>query len=214
MCAQHVQQARNDRSLRASENQGKPAIAATSRPGDFKSGAVASSRAGGEYKAPPPNAAHANETHPNNEARPNETKPAETPPNAEAAKPESKPLPESPAAKPAPASNNHASGLQPHTFTPPNTGKPATDQKYQQQQQKLEARQTQDHQKLEKQQEAQHQQAAAKNYNQAQQQQLEQKHTQQTQQMEQKHTSQQQHMEQHKAPPKNNSPKPAPNHPN
>jgi hypothetical protein len=215
---QHVQEARGNPALRASENQGKPAIAATSRPGDFKSGAVASTRAGGEYKAPPPNAteAHPNEARPNethaNDARPNEAKPAEAHPNAEAVKPESKPLPESPSAKPAPASTNHASALQPHTFTPPNTGKPATDQKYQQQQQKLATRQTQDHQKLEKQQEAQHQQATAKNYSDAQKQQQEQKHTQQTQQLEQKHTSQQQHMEQHQAPAKN-APKPA-THPN
>jgi hypothetical protein len=194
---QHVQEARSNPSLRASENQGRPAIAATSRPGDFKSGAVASTRAGGEYKAPPANAAHATETRPD-EARP----------NAEVAKPESKPLPESPAAKPAAASTNHASDLQAHKFTPPNSGNAATDQKYQQQQQKLATQQAQDHQKLQQQQEAEHKQATAKNYNDAQKQQQEQRHTQQTQQLEQKHTTQQQKMEQRQAPPKSSAPKP------
>ena len=59
-----------------------------------------------------------------------------------------------------PTTNNHASELQPHKFTPPNTGNAATDKKYQQQQDKLAAKQTQDHQKLQQQQEKEHQQAA------------------------------------------------------
>jgi hypothetical protein len=189
---QHVQAARNNPELRASENQGKPSIAATSRPADFKTGVVASSKAGGEYKAPPANA-----------ARGNEARPA-----TEAAKPATESLPERPAAKPAATPTNHdASELQPHTFTPPKTGNTATDQKYQQQQDKLAAKQTQDHQKLQQQQESEHQQAAAKNYNDAQKQQLEQKHTQQTQQLEQKHDTQQKQMEQHQAP--KSAPKPS-----
>jgi hypothetical protein len=57
---QHVQQARNNPELRASANQGKPSIAATERPGDFKTGAVATREAGGEYKAPPADAARGN----------------------------------------------------------------------------------------------------------------------------------------------------------
>jgi hypothetical protein len=61
---QHVQAARGNPELRASANQGKPPIAATSRAGDFKAGAVASKQAGGEYKAPAVAAAH------NNDARP------------------------------------------------------------------------------------------------------------------------------------------------
>lgn len=183
---QHIQEARGNPALRASENQGKPAIAATSRAGDFKSGAVASTSAGGEYKAPPPNAAHATE------ARPGEA----------AARPGSEALPDKAVAKPAAAPTNHANELQPHTFTPPNTGKASTDQKYQQQQDKLAARQTQDHQKLQQQQENEHQQATAKNYSDAQKQQQEQKHTQQTQQLEQKHSTQQKQMEQRQAPPK------------
>ena len=183
---QHVQDARNNPELRASQNQGRPSIAATSRPSDFKTGVVASSRAGGEYKAPPANGARGNEPRPGTEAARPATESS---------------LPDRPAPKPAATTTNHdASELQPHTFTPPNTGNVATDQKYQQQQEKLAARQAQDHQKLQQQQEIEHQQAAARNYNDAQKQQLEQKHAQQTQQMEQKHTSQQQQMEQHQAP--------------
>jgi hypothetical protein len=62
--------------------------------------------------------------------------------------------------------NNHASELQPHKATPPNTGNSATDKKYQQQQDKLAAKQTQEHQKLQQQQEKEHQQATKKNYTQ------------------------------------------------
>ncbi len=50
---QHVQEARRNPELRASANQGKPPIAATQRPGEFKgNGVVASREAGGAYKAP------------------------------------------------------------------------------------------------------------------------------------------------------------------
>ena len=49
---QHVQQARSNPELRASANKGVPPIAATAKPGDFKTGVVATKEAGGEYKAP------------------------------------------------------------------------------------------------------------------------------------------------------------------
>ena len=183
---QHVQEARSNPQLRASDNHGKPPIAATARPADFKTGAVPARQAGGEYKAPPPNAAHGNEARPANEEKPNaEGHPAGSP-----------------------ATPTHASELQEHKFTPPNTGNQATDKKYQQQQQKLAAKQAQDHQKLQQQQEKEHQQAAKKNYNDAQKQQMEQRHAQQTQQMEQKHATQQRNMEQHQAP-RQAAPKPA-----
>jgi len=173
---QHVQAARGNPELRASANRGKPPIAATARPADFRTGVVASRQAGGEYKAPPANAARGNEGRPGTETRPE---------NAAGARP---------------ANNNHASELQPHTFTPPNTSNAAADKKYQQQQQKLAAKQNQEHQKLQQQQEKEHQQAAKKNYNGAQKQQMEQRHAQQTQQVEQKHATQQRQLEQHQAP--------------
>jgi len=180
---QHVQEARSNPELRASANQGKPPIAATAKAGDFKTGVVATREAGGEYKAPPANAARGNETRPGDEARPGTEN---RPENVTEARPNT---------------NNHASELQPHKFTPPNTGNAATDKKYQQQQNKLAAKQTQDHQKLQQQQDKEHQQAATKNYNDAQKQQMEQRHTQQTQQVEQKHATQQKQMEQRQAPP-------------
>jgi WXXGXW repeat (2 copies) len=62
---QHIQAARENRDLRASVNQGRPSIAATSRPGDFHGGAVAAREAGGEYHAPANRAAAgAADTHP------------------------------------------------------------------------------------------------------------------------------------------------------
>jgi WXXGXW repeat (2 copies) len=48
---QHVQEARNNRELRASVNQGKPPIAATQRPGAF-TGGVPAKEAGGHYEPP------------------------------------------------------------------------------------------------------------------------------------------------------------------
>lgn len=181
---QHVRAARNNPQLRASSNQGKPPIAATARPGDFKTGVMATRQAGGEYKAPPPNTAHGNQARPSIENRPN---------NRTQATP------------------NHASELQQHSFTPPNTGNDATDKKYQEQQQKLAAKQAEDHQKLQQQQEKEHQQAAQKNFNDAQKQSMEQRHAQQTQQLEQKHANQQKKIEQREAP---RQPAPRPeNHP-
>jgi len=179
---QHVQQARSNPELRASANQGRPPIAATAKAGDFRTGVVASRQAGGEYKAPPANAARGNEARPGNEAQPGGENRPENPTAAR------------------PNTANHASDLQPHKFTPPNTGNAATDRKYQQQQDKLAAQQAKDHQKLQQQQDKEHQQATARNYNDAQKQQMEQRHAQQTQQVEQKHAAQQQRMEQRQAP--------------
>jgi hypothetical protein len=162
---EHIQQARSNPELRATANQGRPPIAATSRPSDFKSGAVPAKEAGAPYHAP--------------DRAQNNTQNNNRPPNA---------------------SNNHASDLQPHKFDAPNTGNPSTDKKYQQQQDKLVAKQAQDHQKLQQQQEKDHQQAAKRNADAAQQQQMEQRHTQQTQQLEQRHTNQQQQVQAHQQP--------------
>src|SRR5450432_4475869 len=191
---QHVQQARSNPALRASTNQGKPPIAATAKPADFKSG-VPARQAGGAYKAPPPNTARNGNARPATEARPENRPPA----NSEA-RPENRP------ATPEPKSNNHASEVQPHTYTTPNTANAATEKKYQQQQEQLAAKQNQDHQKLQQQQEKEHEQATKKNANDAQKQQMEQRHTQQTQQLEQKHAVQQQKVEPHQPAPKGSKP--------
>jgi hypothetical protein len=201
---QHVQEARSNPQLRASANQGKPPIAATAKPGDFKTGVVATKQAGGEYKAPPAGAAHANEVRPTNENRPaNENRPVtnEAHPATNEAHPEN-----TPAARPNPS---HASDVEAHKSTPPDTGNAATDKKYQQQQAQLAAKQTQDHQKLQQQQEKEHQQAAKQNQTDAQKQKMEESHAQQTQQLEQKHATQQKQMEQKQTPPKPAA-KPAP----
>jgi hypothetical protein len=192
---EHVEQARSNRELRASVNQGKPPVAATSRPGDFKTAAVPAREAGAPYKAPERTA--------NNERPANATALSEN----SAARPENNVRPGTEAhpeagvaAKPNPS---HAKELETHQATPPNTGNPKTDKKYQQQQDKLAAKQTQDHQKLQQQQEKQHQQAQTKNVNDAKQQQMEQQHQQQTQKLEQKHTAQTQKMQTHQGAPQN-----------
>ena len=130
---------------RASVNHGKPAVAATPRPGELKGAGVvpareagapyhppAGNRAGwssGEQRSPPGNNAHA--AHPENNV-------------------------------PRPPAPTHAKDLQPHERpAPPNTGNPKLDQKYQQQQDKLYAKQEQDHQKLQQKQEQEHQRASA-----------------------------------------------------
>jgi hypothetical protein len=71
-----------------------------------------------------------------------------------------------------------------------NSGNAKADQKYEQKQDKLIAKQTQDRQKLQQKQDAEHQQKANVNT-----QKLEQKHQQQTQNLVQKHTSQQQSLQ-------------------
>src|SRR5271170_2171892 len=68
---QQVQAARSNPELRASANKGVPPIAATAKPGDFKTGFVASRQAGGEYKAPAANPPHdASELQPHQYAAP------------------------------------------------------------------------------------------------------------------------------------------------
>jgi hypothetical protein len=109
-------------------------------------------------------------------------------------------------------SNNHASEVQPHKYAAPSTGKPATDQKYQQQQDQLAAKQNQQHQKLQQQQVKEHQQAEKKNTPEPQKQQMEQQHAQQTQQLEQKHAAQQEKVQTHQQP-HQNAPPPQQSHP-
>ncbi len=107
---QHERLASQNRQNFASENHGRPAIAATSRPGDFSSRSAVPARAsGGEYHAPamspkqarvastpgnrgtsnegfrpftpPSNGASAGNSARGNESRPNQSRPSETHPN-------------------------------------------------------------------------------------------------------------------------------------
>jgi WXXGXW repeat (2 copies) len=192
---QHEQAARSDPQQRASVNHGKPAVAATDRPGQLRgSGAVPAREAGAPYHPP----AERGGTEPgrpaNNVPRP------ENRGNEQAARPENASRPENNVPRP-PAT--HAKELQPHQpAAPPSTGNPKLDQKYQQQQQKLTQKQNQQHQQLQQKQEQEHQRLAQNNANAARNQQVEQKHQQQTQQLEQKHTQQQQHLQQKQQPPR------------
>src|SRR5271155_3421473 len=117
---QHVQEARSNPELRATANQGKPPIAATAKPGDFKTGVVASKQAGGEYKAPPANAA----------------KTGGEPKNATPAKPSSETAPSSvskgdrPANRPDDsAKSESAAAKTPPPTKAPRSDRPATNQK-------------------------------------------------------------------------------------
>ena len=199
---QHIQAARSNRELHASENRGKPPIAATARPAGFSGSGVVAARAGGNYNPPANrgnnrnregNAANrpANENRPVNENLGSNNRSENTNPN-----------------RPPNASNraetnnrpayNHSNEVPRHTV--PQAEPNANYQKYQQQQEKLAQRQNQEHQKLQQQQEREHQQAQQQSANAARQQQMEQRHQQQTQQMEQRHEQQTEKMQQHQQP--------------
>jgi WXXGXW repeat (2 copies) len=199
---QHIQAARTNRELHASENRGKPPIAATARPAAFSGSGVVPARAGGNYNPPPNRGANngnrggtaanrpANENRPVNENRPSNNRSENTNPN-----------------RPPNASNraetnnrpayNHSNEVPRHTVP---QAEPNANQKYQQQQEKLAQKQNQEHQKLQQQQEREHQQAQQQSANAARQQQIEQRHQQQTQQMEQRHEQQTQQMQQRQQP--------------
>jgi hypothetical protein len=101
-----------------------------------------------------------------------------------------------------PANPIHANEIPPTTRNTPNsTGNPNLDRKYQQQQEKLNARQDQERAKLQQKQEQDHQRIANQQANDARKQQVEQQHQQQTQQLMQRHVQQQQQLQQHQQPP-------------
>jgi hypothetical protein len=186
---QHVQEARGNRELRASVNQGKPPIAATQRPGSFNGSAVVPAKeAGGRYEPPANGGAN------NSVARPDNN--ANRPQNAEynANRP---PV-------------THAKEITPYEKpAPPNTGNPELDQKYQQQEQKLYNNQNQQLQKLQQKQEQDHQRLAQQNANEDKRQQVEEQHQQQTQQLQQRHVQQQQQMQQKQQPQRQSESKPS-----
>ncbi len=165
---QHVEAARSNPQLRASANQGRPPIAATSRPGAFNDReAVPAKEAGAPYKA-------------------EGNRQGEVPKPGAAGHPENN----------VPRPPTHAKDVQPHEHLPaPNTGDVKKDQKYQQQQDKMYAKQEQQHQKMVAKQEQDHQRMDQQKVNDQKRQQVEQKHQQQTEKMEQQHTQQAQHMQ-------------------
>jgi WXXGXW repeat (2 copies) len=94
----------------------------------------------------------------------------------------------------------HPKELPPVKGSAPNTGNPKLDQKYQQEQNKVIAKQNQDRQKLQQKQDQEHQQMTNQKAAPERTQQVEQQHQQQTQQMQQSHTQQMQQMQQRQAP--------------
>jgi hypothetical protein len=169
---QHVQAARTNPELRASANHGKPPVAATARPGDFKSSGAVAAREGGAVHSPEARPANNNAARPNNAVHPRDLPAAERP-------------------------------------AAPNTGNAKQDQKYQQEQQKLQAQQDKERQKLQQQQEKDHQRLDKQKVDDSRKQQVEQQHQQQTQQLQQKHAQQQQQMQQRQQP----APRPAESRP-
>lgn len=178
---QHVQAARSNPQMRAEANQGKPLVAATSRPGEFTGRGIVAAKAEGAPYHPAPARAGAV---PAGHDRPAE--PAKGGPSGEGNT--STPRNDT--------SPTHARDLQPHQVqTSPGSGDPKADLQYQQQQQKLVAQQNKEHQKLQQQQQKEDEKAARRNLDQQSQQQIEQRHQQQTQQLEQRHTQQQQQLQ-------------------
>jgi hypothetical protein len=196
---QHVQAARTNRELHASENRGKPPIAATARPAAFSGSGVVPARAGGNYNPPPNRGGNRGGTvanRPANENRGlNENRPTNN--RAENSNPNRPPNASNRAETNNRPTYNHSNEVPRHAVP---QAEPNANQKYQQQQEKLAQKQNQEHQKLQQQQDRQHQQAQQQSANTARQQQMEQRHQQQTQQMEQRHQQQTQKMQQRQQP--------------
>jgi hypothetical protein len=172
---QHVQAARSNRELRASVNQGRPAIAATQRPGEFSGRSAVPAREAGAPYHPPANRG----------ARGGPGNPARTENSSS-------------------RSGNfvHPKDIPPAERRPaPNTGNAKIDQKYQKQQEKMYAQQDRERQKLQQKQDQEHQRYTQQKANEARTQQLEQRHQQQTQQLQQRHSAQQEHLQQRQQPP-------------
>jgi len=198
---QHLQAARGNRELRASENHGKPPIAATARPAAFSGGGVVAAKTGGNYH-PPANRGGNTANRPANENRAvNENRPANEnnrPADNRASNNANRP----PSAGNRPETNNrptysHSTELPKHSAPQAEAN---SNQKYQQQQEKLAQKQNQEHTKLQQRQQQEHQRVTQQKAPPQRQQQMEQRHQQQTQQLEQKHEQQQQKVQQHAAP--------------
>jgi hypothetical protein len=183
---QHIQAASTNRQLFESENHGKPAIAATAKPGEFRGSGVAAAKAAAPSYQPPT-------------AR------------SVAPKPENRavaPTPENRAVAPRPENNSPSrsgSALHPNELTPlarpepPNTGNAKLDERFQQEQEKVRTRQDQERQQLQQRQEQEHQRLEQSHGDDAAKQRLEQKHQQETQQLAGRHTQEQQKLqEQHR----------------
>jgi hypothetical protein len=159
---EHLQTARFDPELRASQNHGRPPVAATPRPTQFRGSGVVRARApGGAYQAPQnrfPASRGGASSSSNNGFQ----------------------------------SFGHANNIpQFHRFNPPNNGNSGFNQRFQQQQEQLFTRQQQQRQQLQQRQEMQHQQFQQRwGNNQPRMQQMEQQHQMQSQRLQQRQFNQ------------------------
>jgi hypothetical protein len=98
------------------------------------------------------------------------------------------------------AGNTPASAVHPRDLPPFERPAPAENRKYQQQQEKVFAKQEQERQKLQRKQDQEDQRVQRQNADQARKQQIEQRHQQQTQQLQQRHVQQQQRIQERQTP--------------
>jgi len=186
---QHLRAARSNPELRASANHGKPPVAATVRPGAFRGREAVPAREAGAPYHPPSNRGGSQPA--TNNRLGNREPPSPRNDNGR------------------PAGAYHPKDLPPTERRPaPHTGNARSDQKYQQQQEKLQRKQDQERQKLQQRQDREHQRLTQRNVGEARKQQTEQRHQQQTQQLQQRHEQQQQRLQQKQAPPKQSESKP------
>jgi hypothetical protein len=204
---QHVQAARSNPELRASQNRGKPPIAATQRPGAFTGRAVVPAKEGGRYAPPADRRANTRGANNNTSNNPNR------PPNATRSEIKAGRATTNANRPVSNAGNAPTNGANPRRYVhpndlpktsqpdrPPSAANSRTDQKYQKAQDKMYQKQDQERQRLQQRQDQEHQRAAQQKANGARTQQLEQRHQQQTQQLQQRHEQQQQKMEQRQQP--------------
>jgi hypothetical protein len=201
---QQRQDARSNQQLRASENHGKPPIAATDRAGAFNGHVEKAKEAGGTYN-PPANRGNAGaNARAENNAAANAGRNDARVNNNEGARTNNEPNGAMTTNRPASSNNTYVHPKDMPAYqkpAAPNTGNAKTDQKYQQQQDKLAQQQDKQRQQLEARQDKEHQQYQKQQANDARNQALEQKHTQQTQQLQQRQQAAQQHLQQRQAPP-------------
>jgi hypothetical protein len=166
---QHIEAARANRDMRASVNQGRPAIAATSRPGEFSGhGAVAAREAGAPYHPPAGHAAGGGEAHPENGGGRSFTHPNDLP------------------ALDHPTAPNTGNAKQDQKYQ---NQQQKLYNKQNQERQQLQARQDQEHQKAEQNHANDSSRQQMEQRHQQQTQQLQDRHTQQRQQLQQRQSS-------------------------
>jgi hypothetical protein len=163
---QNLQAASTNRQLYESSNHGKPPIAATAKPAQFKGHGAVAARAAGRTYVPPTARTFVRPEGAGNTATVSR-----------------------------PVTPVHPSDI-PRAVRPniSTTGSPKLDRKYQQEQDKLFAKQAQERQRLQQKQELEHQRMPTRAAEQRRPQ-LEQRHQQQTQQLEQRHTMEQQKLQ-------------------